>query len=255
MPTMIIDRPSCGRKLRVPDDLLGKPVKCPTCEHAFQATTAHDPAPPPPTPGAAIAPAAAGDEHTAAFGPEAHRPTGEADDVRPCPSCGERIDKDAARCRFCGEDVEDGQEEDDRPWDDSRRFRGRRDAEPHRGTLILVLGILSIVLFALCGPVGLPLGIAAWVMGRRDLVKMRENRMDREGEGLTQAGWICGIIGTILDSLSLLCLLVYFGFIFTMIGSVRRAPPAPPAPVRPVPAPAPGQPGRNARLGFVPQRL
>jgi predicted Zn finger-like uncharacterized protein len=230
MPSLIIDCPSCGRKLRVPDALLGKAVKCPTCEHTFQSTTTQDsPAPPSvpsPAPDAAYPPPVASDESTAPF---------------------------------YGEEIEKDQEDSDRPWEESGHFRGRRDAEPHRGTLILVLGIVSIVMLVLCGPAGLPLGIAAWVMGRRDLIKMRQNLMDREGEGLTQAGWICGIIGTILDSLSLLCVLVYVGLVFTIIGSVRRgplppAPPAVPAPVRPVPAPGAPQPGNKAAVHYVPQR-
>src|SRR5215471_2935670 len=33
----IVDCPSCNRKLRVPDDLLGKKVKCPTCSGTFDA--------------------------------------------------------------------------------------------------------------------------------------------------------------------------------------------------------------------------
>ena len=63
--------------------------------------------------------------------------------------------------------------------------------KPHRGTLILVLGILSLVI---CGP----LGIAAWVMGSGDLKQMDAGTMDPSGRGNTQAGKICGIIGTIL---------------------------------------------------------
>lgn len=66
--------------------------------------------------------------------------------------------------------------------------------QPHRGTLILVLGIISLVVP--CG--GLILGIIAWVMGSTDLRAMREGRMDRSGEGLTNAGRICGIIAVIL---------------------------------------------------------
>jgi len=268
MPPLIIDCPSCSRKLRVPDELIGKAVKCPTCEHTFAATTAQAsttlPPVPPPAPAVADSSAAVGDEPSVSFKAEGQRSQGLDDNLWLCPSCGERIEKDAARCRFCGEEIKDGEEEDDRPWEESRRFRGRRDAEPHRGTLILALGIISIVMVVLCGPVGLPLGIAAWVMGRRDLIKMRQNLMDREGEGLTQAGWICGIIGTLLDSLSLLCVLLYIGFIFTFIASVRRGPPQAPAPVpirpaplpiRPVPAPAPGQPGNKAALHYLPQRL
>jgi len=62
---------------------------------------------------------------------------------------------------------------------------------PHRGTMILVLGILGIVLCFICG-------IIAWVMGTADLREMQAGRMDRTGEGLTKAGKICGMIGTIL---------------------------------------------------------
>lgn len=60
--------------------------------------------------------------------------------------------------------------------------------EPHRGTLILVLGILSLVF---CGIFA---GIPAWVMGNSDLQKMRQGLMDRAGEGNTSAGRIMGII-------------------------------------------------------------
>ena len=63
--------------------------------------------------------------------------------------------------------------------------------KPHRGTLILVLGILGLIV---CGP----LGIAAWVMGNNDLQEMNAGLMDPSGRGNTQAGKICGMIATIL---------------------------------------------------------
>ena len=63
--------------------------------------------------------------------------------------------------------------------------------KPHRGTLILVLGILGLVICS-------PLGIAAWLMGSSDLKQMDAGTMDPSGRGNTQAGKICGIIGTIL---------------------------------------------------------
>ena len=63
--------------------------------------------------------------------------------------------------------------------------------KPHRGTLILVLGILGLVVCA-------PLAIAAWVMGAGDLKQIDAGTMDPSGRGTTQAGMICGIIGTIL---------------------------------------------------------
>ena len=64
--------------------------------------------------------------------------------------------------------------------------------EPHRGTLILVLGILSLVL---CG---FFTGIPAWIMGKGDLEKIQAGQMDPEGQGMTKAGMICGMICCIL---------------------------------------------------------
>jgi uncharacterized membrane protein YidH (DUF202 family) len=63
--------------------------------------------------------------------------------------------------------------------------------QPHRGTLILVLGILGIVLCPICG-------IVAWVLGNADLKAIAAGQMDPAGEGTTKAGKICGIIATIL---------------------------------------------------------
>ena len=62
---------------------------------------------------------------------------------------------------------------------------------PHRGTLILTFGILGI---ACC----FPLGIAAWIMGNNDMQQIEAGMMDPTGKGTTNAGKICGIIGTIL---------------------------------------------------------
>lgn len=61
--------------------------------------------------------------------------------------------------------------------------------QPHRGVLILVFGILGLV-------VCFPFGIAAWIMGNGDLGEMRSGRMDPTGEGMTQAGRICGMVAT-----------------------------------------------------------
>lgn len=63
--------------------------------------------------------------------------------------------------------------------------------KPHRGTLILVLGILGLVI---CQPIG----IAVWVMGSGDLKQIDAGQMDPSGRGLTSAGRICGIVATIL---------------------------------------------------------
>jgi len=72
---------------------------------------------------------------------------------------------------------------------------------PHRGTLILVLGILGIVCCFICG-------IFAWVMGNTDLRQMDEGRMDPSGRGLTQGGKICGIVSVALQILGLIIWLI-----------------------------------------------
>jgi len=67
-------------------------------------------------------------------------------------------------------------------------------AKPHHGPMILTFGILSL----LCC---VPLGIAAWIMGAMDLNEMNAGRMDRTGFSQTQAGLVCGAIGTVLGTL------------------------------------------------------
>jgi hypothetical protein len=41
-------------------------------------------------------------------------------------------------------------------------------------------------------------------MGQVDLAKMRAGNMDPEGRGATQGGWICSILGAVLNVLMLL---------------------------------------------------
>lgn len=315
----VVDCPSCGRKLRVPDELAGTLVRCPSCGHKFASdgkSSAAPPGPPvsetrpeahqvpltresPPSPAeqplplnSSVAPGEPAtlslppvsqsasevpqaplpppeenlvrlslDEHLpprprpqepssppspalprkpAPLPPE--RPKADLE-LRPCPYCGERISKSAVRCHYCDEDLDD---EDDRPWEHPGRFGVRRDWEPHRGTLVLVLGILSVVLISLCAFIGVPLGIAAWIMGHRDLRKMADNVMDPYGKGTTQAGWICGIIGTILCFLCSLGWLGYFGFFAWMMSRPFAVPP---------PRPAPPPPPRKFELPGQPLRL
>jgi hypothetical protein len=68
--------------------------------------------------------------------------------------------------------------------------------KPHRGTLILVLGILGLVICQ-------PLGIFAWIMGNGDLKQIDAGAMDPSGRPVTNAGRICGMIATILLAISI----------------------------------------------------
>jgi hypothetical protein len=69
--------------------------------------------------------------------------------------------------------------------------------KPHRGTLILVLGILS---FVLCG---IFTAIPAWIMGNNDLKEMDAGTMDPSGRSTTNVGRILGIVAVILTILGI----------------------------------------------------
>jgi predicted Zn finger-like uncharacterized protein len=282
---IITQCPACERKLRVPDELLGKLVKCPGCGDAFTAADKaaalppkpdskskpepkpepksdlkpaasgmaaldnldlqiDEPAPLPPPPRAAPPPPAPRKEDkpkerivtpAPSREPVRAKPVSKAkprpaddeededDGKEPCPYCGERIKPSSIRCKYCGEELDDEEEEDEYEERPSRRGKKRskrgirRDALPHRGGTILTLGIISVVSLAMdvllsccCLPagwvmnlVGLGTGIPAWIMGQRDLARMRTGEMDPSGKGSTQTGWICGMIGTILSVLFL----------------------------------------------------
>jgi len=84
--------------------------------------------------------------------------------------------------------------------------------QPHRATTILVLGILSLVVCAICGPI-------AWAMANRDLAAMNSGLMDPSGMEQTKAGKICGIIGTVLLILGVVFGIIYFIFVALVIGA------------------------------------
>jgi hypothetical protein len=92
-----------------------------------------------------------------------------------------------------------------------------RGSDPGRGVIILVLGILSIVLCNCLGPV-------AWVMGAGDLKRIAEGYISREAKGLTQAGMICGIIGTVFLILAVIGAIIWFA-LFGLYGAAQVPPP------------------------------
>ena len=92
--------------------------------------------------------------------------------------------------------------------------------KPDRGSLILVLGIFSLIVCA-------PLGIVAFLMGRGDLAEIDAGQRDSEGRTSTQAGYICGIIGTILLVLQIagvILFVVLFGLMATVGGTTQISP-------------------------------
>jgi hypothetical protein len=214
--------PHCASKLRLPDELPGRAVCCPRCGTTFEVDP---PAPPPaePWPGG---PAPATRPEAPPEAPPRRPRLGDVhDDLRPCPACGLYVHCDADRCRFCGEPLAAG------GGDVPPAPRARMDAEPHRGGLVLGTGVASLVTVMFFPPAALVLGVVAWVMGQRDLRRIRAGEMDPDGRGPTTAGWICGILGAALGALLMLFCGMIMAFIF--MAAERAVPP-------PRPAPAPG---------------
>lgn len=87
---------------------------------------------------------------------------------------------------------------------------------PHRGTLILTLGLLGMigalvglpVIFCCpCLPIGLlsvAASLPAAIMGNIDLKAIQAGAMDPQGRGTTQAGRVCGIIGVVIAALTVI---------------------------------------------------
>lgn len=98
-----------------------------------------------------------------------------------------------------------------------------RPCVPHRGPIIMILGILGIVL----GGIGLILGPIAWIMGRNDLREMDAGRMDSSGRANTNAGRICGMIATLIHGVGAVSCLGYFllmGALFTSaVGAAAKS--------------------------------
>jgi hypothetical protein len=127
----------------------------------------------------------------------APRRSGHRRDDRYCPDCGAPVERADRYCPEC--DLE---------------LPRRRRLEPHRGSLVMVLGILSLVVAPIV------LGPIAWILGNEDLKKMRAGKMDPEGESPTNTGRVCGMIATILGIVMLvvgiIIAIVFFSFVATV---------------------------------------
>jgi hypothetical protein len=88
-----------------------------------------------------------------------------------------------------------------RPWE--RRGAVRRDCVPHRGNVLRLLGGVALacggLAWCLAVPalIGLPLGIAVWVIGQRDFDRMRAGTMDPQGRAPTLQAMDWGIAGAL----------------------------------------------------------
>ena len=80
--------------------------------------------------------------------------------------------------------------------------------KPHRGGLILALGISCLVCVCCCGCVSWLFGLLALIMGSSDLADMRSGKMDPSGKGVTQVGIV---LAAAAMAMSALFLLIGFG--------------------------------------------
>jgi predicted Zn finger-like uncharacterized protein len=251
---VIVACPSCGGKLRIADGLRGQRVRCPACNHTFDDNAKPSPPSQPssldpqdlPLQMAIDAPSA---PRPAASGPPglvgAVELPGPVSDVPVPPSEPPPAEPPRRRPSRPWAD-----EPDDWEVPDLRRRVPRRDCIPDRGGVVLAIGIVSLAVLMLvwCAPLGLILGLTSWIMGQSDLRKMKRGEMDLRGRGATQAGWICGIIATILNGLLMLGCGGLIGFVW--YEEMRRAPNTRPIPVqnqKPAfpPPPAPQPPGKG----------
>lgn len=130
--------------------------------------------------------------------------------IQNCPGCGRKLRvaeglAAGARCPTCGETfAPTGETADEPPW--QRAGAIRRDCLPHRGGLILGLGVAGLVgsTHPALAWAGLPLSLTALVMGRHDLRRMSEQLIDPNGRGATNVGTICATIGTVIGGIWLL---------------------------------------------------
>jgi predicted Zn finger-like uncharacterized protein len=197
--SQLVSCPECKKHLQVPDDLLGKKVQCPECKHTFTARSPEE----------EQEERKSKTSTTASTPPISKAPEW---DKKSSSSSGKSGKKRSRRDEDDDED-EDEDDDDDRP---SRRRKRRRSSArggnyvPHRGGMILAFGLIGLIGGFV---IGFPFifGIVAWVMGNTDLAEMRAGRMDPEGEGMTQAGRIMGMIATILAIVSILAFCGIFG--------------------------------------------
>jgi DNA-directed RNA polymerase subunit RPC12/RpoP len=213
--------PTCHVTLNVPEQMIGHMVTCPKCQTIFAALSDDDPKDKSDVDSFVRSETKARQPHrdeseSSQADLDESRSRERGVDEKYCHECGAVIRARAEICPNCG-------------VRQPRQFREGSSLEPHRGTAILVMGILGLVFCplslvvglvfwpcGLLGLLGLPFGLIAWLWANEDLRKMNKGIMDPEGRGSTQAGKICGMIPTIifLVAIGLYVLLFFLLIVF-----------------------------------------
>ena len=165
----------CQKTLRVPDEFAGRKAKCPNCQTILQVPGSRETAEP------------------SQIQPPVESPSDLFADLDSSDSTSSYEKSPAAdRSPFASSNPYSSPQAQPPPAP-----RRRLGGSPHRGGLVLGLGIAG---FACCV---IP-GIIAFFMGLSDLQAMKEGRMDSRGHGLTLAGTIMGGIAVGLTVLGIL---------------------------------------------------
>lgn len=109
-----------------------------------------------------------------------------------------------------------GQPWEQQPWQPTYPPPGYAAPGPYlpdhpRATTSLVLGILGVVLCQIAAPF-------AWVMGKRTLDEIDASQGTLGGRGAAQAGYILGIVGTVILGLFVLFFVGWIVFAIVVIG-------------------------------------
>jgi uncharacterized membrane protein YjgN (DUF898 family) len=86
-------------------------------------------------------------------------------------------------------------------------------ADHPRAALALILGILGVVLCGVVAPF-------AWVFGRRAMTEIDTSGGVTGGRGMAQAGFILGVIGSVLLALQVVFVAIWLISFFTIFTSV-----------------------------------
>ena len=161
----------CEKKLTMDDAAAGKKIRCPACKGVLTVPEAEAPA-------KKEAAQAEEDEGDGGYGLDQKRDEDDEELKRKNRRKQKRLDR-------------------------ADRERRRSAIKPHRGGTVLLLGILSIV-FSCAFPVAWYLAWTAINMSTEDSAAMASKRMDPAGQGITQAGKACAMIGAFLGFLGLI---------------------------------------------------
>jgi predicted RNA-binding Zn-ribbon protein involved in translation (DUF1610 family) len=182
---------SCGKTLTAPDTAAGKKAKCPSCGQVIVVPAAVQETEP-------VGIAAAGPPGVPpaqTSGPPS--PAAEGETRQPCPECGEMIVKGAAKCHFCNAIF------DPRLKVNVATDSGVETLIPYKNARALWAYYLGV--FALIPCFGIPLGIAALVLGIKGL---KYARLHPEAKGKAHA-WVGIVLGGICSAGYVLLIVVF----------------------------------------------